>query len=185
MCKKVVAVSSIYILIIFLALICTPELNAAPQSNQADHGSKAKSDESPGDAPVELSFKEFFDPADRELKPSARLLSLKGKRVRLVGFMAKLENPPKGAFYLCPRPIQNDESGGGTGDLPVEHVRVIMRSAKDRVVPHIAHLIEVTGILEIGNREEEDGTVSAIRLLLDGPRTLSGSPEGSPEKQRR
>ena len=62
-----------------------------------------------------------------------------------------------------------DESGGGTADLPIVHVRVIVRSAKNNAVPFVPRLIEVTGILEVGSRAEADGTVSGVRLLLDAP----------------
>ena len=181
--SKLVAVSCKYSQI--LALICMFPAFVTSATPQSDRAEKTKRSEQPAEAPVTLSFPEFFDPDNHELKPSAKLLSLNGKRVRLVGFMARMEKPPKGVFYLCSRPVFSDESGGGTGDLPVDHVRVIMQSAKNKEIPHIARPIEVTGILEIGNREEDDGTVSAIRLLLDAPRTLSGSPVGSPKKQRR
>lgn len=46
-----------------------------------------------------------------ELKPSEKLRSLNGKRVRIVGFMAEMEHQPEGYFYLCSRPILCDESG--------------------------------------------------------------------------
>src|SRR5256885_684817 len=51
-----------------------------------------------------LAFDEFLAPSTRELKPSAKLAGLNGRRVRMVGFMAHMESPPAGAFYLCPRP---------------------------------------------------------------------------------
>jgi hypothetical protein len=51
----------------------------------------------------------------------------------------------------------------------VENVLVLVRSAKDREIAFIPRPVEVTGILEVGNREEKDGRVSAIRLTLDGP----------------
>jgi len=121
------------------------------------------------DQATTLEFREFFEPGTQELKPSAKLLSLDGKRVRMTGFMAQMEQPPAGAFYLCPRPVYGDESGGGTADLPIANVRVIVRSAKDKAVPFVPRLIEVTGILEVGNRAEADGSVSSVRLLLDAP----------------
>jgi len=124
-----------------------------------------------------LLFREFFEPAAGELKPSAKLLTLNGKRVRLVGFMAQMENPPRGAFYLCPRPVFCDEAGGGTADLPAEAVRVIVRSAKGKEIALLSRALEVTGILEVGNRTEEDGHVSAIRLILDSPQNLPPSPK--------
>jgi hypothetical protein len=122
----------------------------------------------PADPPT-LSFHEFFDPSARDLQPSARLLSLEGKRVRLVGFMAHMVLPPRGAFYLAPRPIACDEAGGGTADLPPEAVLVLVRALAGESVPFSPRALEVTGVLALGPREEEDGRISMIRLTLDGP----------------
>jgi hypothetical protein len=119
--------------------------------------------------PPALSFHEFFQPSRRDLQPSARLMALKGKRVRLVGFMAHMELPPRGAFYLTPRPIVCDEAGGGTADLPPETVLVLVRSLAGKTVPFTRRALEVTGVLGIGPREEEDGRTSMIRLTLDRP----------------
>jgi len=116
-----------------------------------------------------LSFKDFFASVNGELKLSPMLLGLNGKRVRLVGFMAQLETPPTGAFYLCPRPITCDEEGAGTADLPPESVFVIARSWSGKAFPFSPRALEVTGILEVGNLQDEDGRVSFIRLILDGP----------------
>ena len=119
-----------------------------------------------------LSFKEFFEGVDGGLTPSSRLLRLNGRRVRLVGFMAQMESPPLGAFYLCPRPISCDEEGAGTADLPAESVLVIVGSQRGKVMPFTPRALEVTGILEVGNRQDADGRVSFIRLVLDGPDEL-------------
>jgi len=123
----------------------------------------------PEDEATLIEFREFFEAGSGKLKPSAKLLSLNGRRARLVGFMAQLEQPPNGVFYLCPKPVFADESGGGTADLPVGSVRVIVRSAKEKKIPFIARPIEVTGILEVGPKPEDDGTVSSVRLILDAP----------------
>ena len=114
-----------------------------------------------------LAFGELFESSPRELKPTAKLLGLDGKRVKMVGYMAQLEEPLSGAFYLAPRPTVCGEGGAGTGDLPPEVVRVEVRSRRGKPVPFIPGLLEVTGVLEVGNRAEEDGSVSAIRLVLD------------------
>ncbi|MEI4908389.1 hypothetical protein Q8G40_30370, partial [Klebsiella pneumoniae] len=79
--------------------------------------------------------RQYFEADASELKPWAKLLGLNGHRARLVGFMAQMEQSPSGAFYLCPIPVYADESGGGTGDLPVGRVRVIVRSAKAKKIP--------------------------------------------------
>lgn len=43
----------------------------------------------PAAAPIPLHFREFYEATPRELRPSERLLSLRNKRVRLLGFMAR------------------------------------------------------------------------------------------------
>jgi len=115
-----------------------------------------------------LEFGEILEPGP-VLEPSAKVTGLAGKRVRMVGFMAHMEHPPKGAFYLVPRPLHADEAGGGTADLPPQSVLVVSRSAAGQKLPFIEGALEVTGTLELGNRADEDGRVSAIRLVLDGP----------------
>lgn len=132
--------------------------------------------------PINLEFREFFEPGAGEIKPTQKLLGLNGKRVRIIGFMAQLEAPPKGAFYLCNLPVYGDESGGGTADLPPEQILVIARSSKGRLFPYVAGSLEVTGILQIGTQQEDDGTVSMIRLLLDRPQTKTGSPKTRNQK---
>ena len=122
------------------------------------------------DSAVPLSFKEFFEASPRELVASGKLLSLNGKRVRITGYMARMERQVLGAFYLVPHPVICDEEGAGTSDLPVENVLVLVRSAKGKEIAFIPRPLEVTGILEVGNRAEEDGRVSAIRLTLDTER---------------
>jgi hypothetical protein len=147
--------------------------------NEVQHPGKSE------DAATSIEFREFFEADTGELKPSAKLLSLNGRRARLVGFMAQMEQPPSGAFYLCPTPVYADESGGGTADLPVGSVRVIVRSAKGKKIPFIARPIEVTGILEVGPQTEEDGTVSSVRLILDAPQESANSAAPSSSVKKR
>jgi len=116
-----------------------------------------------------ISISQFLD-SSADLKPSARLLALDGKRVRLVGFMAQMEMPPSGGFYLCPRPVSADESGAGIGDLPVETVFVVMKSAGGGEVPYRPGPLEVTGVLQIRNHADQDGRVTAFQITLDRPR---------------
>jgi hypothetical protein len=157
------------IAVALVSLLATaPSMDGAPKPPRQTRGSSASAPSAPNSAAV-LSFKEFFEASPRELKPSEKLLSLNGKRVRMVGYMARMERMVPGAFYLVPHPVTCDEEGAGTSDLPVENVLVLVRSAKNREIAFIPRPLEVTGILEVGNREEEDGRVSAIRLTLDGP----------------
>jgi hypothetical protein len=126
-------------------------------------------DPKPDPPPEEIAFAEFFDPAPsrRGLKPSARLLGVAGKRVRIVGFMAQMEKPPKGGFILCSRPVFATEAGGGTADLPPDAVLVVVQSAAGKELEKVPGPLEVTGLLELGVREDEDGRVSRIRIILD------------------
>jgi hypothetical protein len=128
----------------------------------------AQATEPAAPAAEQLDQREIFEPGP-VLRPSAKATRLVGKRVRMVGFMARMEVPPKGGFYLVPRPVDADEAGGGTADLPPHSVLVVSRSAAGQQLPHIEGAVEVTGTLELGNRADQDGRVSAIRLVLDGP----------------
>lgn len=123
-----------------------------------------------------LAFKDFFELSQDEIKPSARLLALAGQRVKLVGFMAKMEVAPKGAFYLTSRPVSCDEEGGGTADLPPEAVYVVVRSSAGKEIPHTPRALEVTGRLEVGPHVEADDRITHIRLWLDRPQDLLPTP---------
>jgi hypothetical protein len=153
---------------LILALAFGNSLEA--QAKETMHPGAVKRAEVPG-----LAFGEFFAPSSTELKPSDRLLALAGQRVKLVGFMAKMEIAPKGAFYLTPRPVSCDEEGGGTADLPPEAVYIVVRSSAGKEIAHTPRALEVTGLLEVGYHVEEDDRVTHIRLLLDRPQDLLGA----------
>ena len=126
------------------------------------------------DTAVPLEFAEMYTVTPRELKPSEKLLSLNGKQVRLVGFMAELEEiPNRGSFFLCSLPCQCDEGGAGTADLPPQAIRVMLAYAPKRDIPHVRGRLILTGRLEVGNQADDAGVVSHVRLVLDkAPRTL-------------
>lgn len=140
------------------------------------------------DAAPTLRLAELLEQDGGALRPSARAAALSGRRVHLDGFMAQMEEPPGGGFWLVPRPLECDESGDGTGDLPPTAVFVVVRSAGDRAVAFRPGLLSVTGVLELGARAGPDGRVSSIRLLLDGPPRAARKPQRrsahSPEVRR-
>jgi len=115
-----------------------------------------------------LEFRELLDTGPT-LRPSAKALALHGKRVRVVGFMADMEEAIQGAFYLVPRPMRLDESGAGTGDLPLESILVLVPGAEGKALPYIEGPLEGIGVLDVGNRADEQGRVSNFRLSLDRP----------------
>ncbi len=118
-----------------------------------------------------LDLRELLEPGPK-LKPSAKAESLNGKRVRVAGFMAEMEEAVEGAFYLVPRPISLDESGAGTGDLPLQSILVLVPAAEGRSNPHIEGELEGIGVLEVGNHADEQGRVSNFRLRLDPDQRL-------------
>jgi hypothetical protein len=87
--------------------------------------------------------------------------------------MAQLEDPPRGAFYLASHPVRCDEGGAGTGDLPPDAVRVVVRSAATEEIPFYPGLLEVTGVLVIGAETDDGGRPSFFRLILDRPGDLA------------
>jgi hypothetical protein len=120
-------------------------------------------------SPEALSFRDFFESGLGPLRLSERMRRLDGKRVRMVGFMAEMESPPTGGFYLCQAPVAAGEGGGGTADLPPSAVLVVVRSAGGKVLGHRRQPLEVTGVLQLGAQVDREGRVSRIRILLDGP----------------
>ena len=119
-------------------------------------------------AAPDLSPGELLEPGPR-LKASSRALGLSGQRVRLVGFMAHLELPPRGAFYLTGRPVRGDEAGGGTADLPPDAVLVVVPGAPDQPVDWVGGELAVSGAFAVGNRPGPDGHPAAFRLTVEGP----------------
>jgi hypothetical protein len=133
-------------------------------------------------APAPLSFADLFD-AGATLKPSARVLSLDGRRVRIEGFMAQMEMPPQGAFWLCRTPVFGDEAGGGTADLPPERVLVTLTPSGTAEIKPIRAPIRVEGRLEVGRKVARDGTLSHFRIVLDPHRNIRPSSAASKERK--
>jgi hypothetical protein len=129
--------------------------------------------------PLALEFGDILQPGPKA-EPSAKVRALRGKRVRLVGFMAHMEEPPAGAFYLVSRPLHCAEDGAGTGDLPLDAVRVVVRSSAGEEIPFYPGLLSVTGVLELGHQSDAEGRASFFRLVLDRPEDLGKpAPAGS------
>ncbi len=104
------------------------------------------------------------------IAPAAQALA--GHRVRMTGFMAKMEVAPKGGFYLVPVPVACDEEGCGTADLPPTAVFVVVRSAAGQEMPWSPRALEVSGQFEAGYRLGEDALPTHFRILLDRPQDL-------------
>jgi hypothetical protein len=129
----------------------------------------------PAPAPgvTDLRFGEWFQlPVGRGgLEPSERLRALDGKRVRVLGYVVGEEQPTPGLFMLTARPVTLSEvADGPADDLPPATLFVhLVPIDADKVIAHQPGLLVVSGVLEIGNRDERNGRTSFARLRLDQP----------------
>ncbi len=120
----------------------------------------------------ELRFSDFFVTpiGPRGLELTKTLCQLDGKKVRVLGYMARQELPVPGMFLFNAIPVRlNEEHYGLAEDLPAATLFVSVPKDRDRVVRHTPELMLLTGTLSLGNREEADGRISAVRLALDPP----------------
>jgi hypothetical protein len=121
----------------------------------------------------DLRFGEFFRlPVGRMgLEPSARLTSLSGQRVRVLGYVVGEEEPTPGVFMLTANPVTLAEvADGPADDLPPATLYVHLAPADaSKVVAHRPGLLVLNGVLELGNKQEPNGRTSFARLRLDQP----------------
>ena len=121
-----------------------------------------------GVPPISLTFADFFEPG-AGLIPTSKILMASGQRVRMLGFMVRMEKPSERAFFLAPRPLICDEAGGGTADLTPDAVRVDVPWAQAPEIPFVPGPVEVVGTFAVGGHEEDDGRSSTFRITLDHP----------------
>lgn len=120
---------------------------------------------------TELRFNEFFKlpVGPRGLEPTEKLLSLKDKQIRIVGYMVQAEEPAPGLFMLSPIPVNIPEKEDGpSDDLPGSTLFVHMpKTDADKILAYRPGLWELVGTLKLGGQEEANGRVSYVRLMLD------------------
>ena len=125
---------------------------------------------------TELKFTEFFVSTigERGLTLTDKLRCLDGQRVRVLGYMARQEQPVPGMFLFSAIPVRlNEEHYGLADDLPAATLFVSMPKNRDQVVPHTPGLMLLTGTLGVGNHEEADGRISTARLALEMPEPVA------------
>lgn len=118
---------------------------------------------------TELKFSEIYTlpVGPRGLEPSAKLLSLNGKQVRLVGYMAKQDEATPGVFILSPLPVlMGHEDESFADDMPATSVFVHLHDAQ-QINGYVPGLINLSGVLNVGEWHEADGRISYVRLQLD------------------
>jgi hypothetical protein len=120
-------------------------------------------------AQTELRFNEFYrlPIGPRGLEPSAKLLSLDGQSVRLVGYRVPLAEAPPGLIILAPLPVSlGDEDESFADDLPASAVYVHLPESSAAALPP-SGLLRVSGRLQLGPQREADGRFSFVRLILE------------------
>ena len=101
------------------------------------------------------------------LEPTQKMLQLNGDRVRIVGYMVDQEQMR--SFILAPLPLKlGEEDESLADDLPPTVVFVHLSSHQGtEPLRHIPGLLELTGVLDVGNFAEPDGRVSTVRLTVN------------------
>jgi hypothetical protein len=122
--------------------------------------------------PAPLALDQILIVRDGKPELAPRVLELAGSRVRVRGWLVVFEAPVPDAFWLAPRPIFQDESGAGSGDLPPSAVRVRAPAAVVRALPEGTAPVEAVGRLEVGRELDADGRPSLVRVVVDDPRDV-------------
>jgi hypothetical protein len=126
----------------------------------------------------ELRFDEFYKMpvGPRGLEPTEKLLSLSGKRVRILGYMANMQLRGNRQLLLAPVPLKAQPlEYGQADDIPAAHVLVRVPGNAAQAVPYTPGLLLLTGRLTVGGRSL-DGENAFVRLLLDSPQETSPGP---------
>jgi len=126
---------------------------------------------SPPAGVTDLKFRDIFKTpvGDKGLEPSATLLALDGKRVRMIGYMVRQPSASKGAFLLSPLPVEiSDEDEPLADDLPPSVVAVEVGGAANKPIPLLPGLIQITGVLHVGAKTDAASSrVSSVQIALD------------------
>lgn len=133
--------------------------------------------------PPFLKFSEIFvmPVGPKGLEYTDRVKSLDGQKVRMQGYMALRSQMVSGQFIMTPMPIVlHDAEMGPCDDLPPTAVWVHVPGMGAMVTPHEQGLIEVSGVVSLGPREEADGRVSSIRIELDELKHVPPPPQAEP-----
>ncbi|HYN53790.1 MAG TPA: hypothetical protein VES38_03715 [Methylotenera sp.] len=118
---------------------------------------------------ADIKFSELFKTpvGARGMEPTEKLISLNNKRVRIVGYMAKQETPTPGLFIVSPLPVNmGDEDDKFADDMPANSIFVHLDNP-NVLVGYVPGLINLIGVLSVGNAHEVDDRISYVRVKLD------------------
>lgn len=116
---------------------------------------------------TDLTFAELFQlpVGPTGLTPQQRLLQLRGQPVRMSGYRVGDSQTTAGVFILAPRPLAlGDADESLADDLPA--AVVFVHGVPAGALPATSRRVRISGLLDIGARDEADGRVSALRLLM-------------------
>ena len=124
---------------------------------------------------ADLKFNEMFTMpvGPRGLAPSARLLALDAKRVRMVGYMVQQQPATPGLFLLSPLPVMaGDEDEALADDIPANAILVRLPATAKNPLRAPAGLIRVSGVLHVGiSTDPGSGRSAAASLDADAATT--------------
>ncbi|AIF50961.1 hypothetical protein [Pelosinus sp. UFO1] len=120
-----------------------------------------------GEQATHLEFNEFYSGASAlGLELSAKLESLKGKKVQISGFMAPPLKPTLSFFVLTKVPMSICPFCSTDADWPNDIV--LIKLSKPVTALPFDRPITVTGDLEVGYQmDEETGFISLVRIVAD------------------
>ncbi len=120
---------------------------------------------------------------DYGLELTDAIKTLDGKKVRLLGYMVRRDEPAPGGFFLAPYQIGVEEHEAGFADLPPQAVYVSIPYNATKIVPHTPRPLLLTGTFSVGQKRVENGMVSSLfRLVLDAPPVPKAKPRNPPIK---
>jgi hypothetical protein len=156
---------------VFALIACAHQANNDKSVDTVAHGPVKLALQPLPPGVTELQLRDFYKlpVGPRGLEPTEKLLSLKDKRVRVVGYMVQAEEPTPGLFMLSLVPVNiPDKEDGPSDDLPGSTLFVHMpASDADKILAYRPGLWELVGTLKLGGQEEANGRVSYVRLMLD------------------
>ena len=114
------------------------------------------------------------------LELTDKIKTLDGKKVRLLGYMVRRDEPIPGVILLAPYPVSIEEHEGGFADLPPQTVRVSVPYEAKRIVAYSSRPLLLTGTLSVGPKQDAEETEAASTSLFR--LTLTMPPVPAPKK---
>ena len=156
------------------AALATFSAPSAPPASPVQAASPAQA--SAAQAPVTptpaipvLELRELLAVQDGAVVVAPRARQLAGQQVRVRGWLVVFEDAPGDGFWLAPRPVFQDESGAGSGELPPSALRVTAPAVVLSALPASPVPLEVTGTLRLDRETDEQGRIAVARVHVDDP----------------